>query len=165
MVKIPPRRSAFTFVEAIFTIAIIGIMASLAISAISNGARDTYRIVARQQQAAVQEALQAWVMSQSRVTSSTGAETSQVQSIEAIRKNYNSLQTTGARFAKLLPDDKNSDVNKRAGFLDPTTAAHFDAFKAGSDKVVSAALSGNKQYLTLPDWAEGEEPRVVLNDE
>ncbi|HEY1082125.1 MAG TPA: prepilin-type N-terminal cleavage/methylation domain-containing protein, partial [Prosthecobacter sp.] len=75
-------RAGFTFVEAVFTIAIIGIMAALAISAISNAARDTNRIVARQQQATVQEALNAWVLSQSRVRTATGQDTAQVQSID-----------------------------------------------------------------------------------
>ncbi|SKA89733.1 Type II secretory pathway, pseudopilin PulG [Prosthecobacter debontii] len=167
----PPRkpiRSAFTFVEAIFTIAIIGIMAALAVSAISNGARDANRIVARQQQSAVQEAVNAWVMSQTRVRSSVnGQETAQVQTLSAIRAIYNALPTTSAKFEKLRPDPTNTDPNKRAGFLDATTVAHFDEYKskAGSDKLISSALYGAKQYLTLPAWEDGDMPRVVLMDE
>ncbi|HYF34433.1 MAG TPA: type II secretion system protein, partial [Prosthecobacter sp.] len=86
------RRRAFTFIEAIFTVAIIGIMASLVVSAISNASRDANRIVARQQQAAINEALQAWVMSQTRV-----GNTAQIQSVNNIRKTYNSLNTSTAR--------------------------------------------------------------------
>ena len=47
-------RKGFTLTESIITIAIIGVMASLVVGAISNGSRDAQRIVARQQQAALQ---------------------------------------------------------------------------------------------------------------
>ena len=56
------RREGFSFVEAIFTIAIIGIMSSIVVAAISNASRDAHRVMARQQQASVQGALTAWVM-------------------------------------------------------------------------------------------------------
>lgn len=156
----------FTLVEAIFTIAIIGIMASLAISAISNGARDSYRVMARQQQTAVQEALNAWVMSQTRVSAS-GQETAQVQSLESVRATYNALKVTSARFAKLKPDPTNSDPNKRAGFLDAATIAHFEEYSEGegTDRLKTAALAGARQYLSLPDWEANSEPRVVLMDD
>jgi|GEM_PF-678410 len=161
-------KQAFTFVEAVFTIAIIGIMAALAVSAISNGARDANRIVARQQQAAVQEAVNAWVMSQSRVRSTVnGEETAQIQTLSAIRTIYNALPTTSARFEKLRPDLQNPDPNKRAGFLDSATIEHFDEYKdkAGTDKLISAALYGAKQYLTLPAWQDNDMPRVELVNE
>jgi type II secretory pathway pseudopilin PulG len=41
------RRAGFSFVEAIFTIAIIGIMASIVVAAISNASRDAHRVLAR----------------------------------------------------------------------------------------------------------------------
>jgi len=157
--KMPSSR-AFTFVEAVFTIAIIGIMAALAITAISNGARDANRIVARQQQAAIQEALHAWVMSQTRV-----GNTAQLQTIGSIRTEYNKLTTTSARFEKLKPDLQNSDPTKRAGFLDSTTVEHFESYQTSTDRLQSAALAGASQYLTLPDWEDGDMPRVVLKDE
>jgi prepilin-type N-terminal cleavage/methylation domain-containing protein len=150
------RHSGFTLVEAIFTIAIIGIMASLAISAISNGARDSYRVVARQQQAALQEALNAWVMSQSRVTVN-GVETAQVQSLESIRTAYNALRVTSARFEKI----------RQGGFLDPSTLEHFELYSKdqGTDRLKTAALDGARQYLSMPDWQLNAEPRVELVDE
>lgn len=154
------RRPAFTFVEAVFTIAIIGIMAALAVSAISNGARDANRIVARQQQAAVQEALHAWVMSQTRV-----GNTAQLQTLSAIRTLYNNLPTTSARFEKLKPNMQSTDPTARAGFLDSTTVAHFEEYTVGTDRLKTASLSGAKQYLTLPNWADGDMPRVELVDE
>lgn len=157
---------AFTLVEAIFTIAIIGIMASLAISAISNGARDSFRVMARQQQTAVQEALNAWVMSQTRVSAS-GQETAQVQSLESVRAAYNSLKVTSARFNKLKPDPTNTDPSKRAGFLDAATIEHFEEYSAdqGTDRLKTAALEGARQHLSMPDWEAGSEPRVMLMDD
>lgn len=150
----------FSFVEAIFTIAIIGIMSSLAISAISNGARDANRIVARQQQAAVQEALVAWVMSQTRV-----ANTAQVRSLASLRNEYNALTTTYARFDRVLPNPTAPDPSVRAGFLDQTTADHFEEFRVSTDKLNTAALKGAGQYLTLPDWVDGSFPTVQLVDQ
>lgn len=151
----------FTFVEAIFTLAIIGIMASLAISAISNGARDANRVVARQQQAAINEALVAWVMGQMRVRSGN-VETAQVQSISNIRATYNVISTTLARFNLLVPNPSSSDPGTRAGYLDKTTADHFLEYTTNTDRLNSAALEGAKQYISLPNWQDGDFPRAEL---
>ncbi len=156
----PQFRSAFTFIEAIFTIAIIGIMSSLAVSAISNGSRDANRIVARQQQAAVSEAISAWVMSQTRV-----GNTAQIQSLANIRSTYNSLATTSARFNLLLPNSAAIDPNARAGFLDTTTSDHFLEYTSSTDRLRTSALEGAKQYLSLPAWQDGDLPRVDLVNE
>jgi type II secretory pathway pseudopilin PulG len=157
---------AFSFVEAIFTIAIIGIMSAMAISAISNGARDANRIVARQQQAALQEALIAWVMSQNRVKNVAGQETAQVRSLNSIRNNYNTAYpTTSARFNLIAPDISSSDPNIRNGLIDKTTADHFREYSVGTDRLQTAALKGNYQYLRLPDWQHGGFPTVELVNE
>ncbi len=154
------QRCGFTFVEAIFTIAIIGIMASLAISAVSNMARDASRVVARQQQAAIQEGLHAWVMSQTRV-----GNTAQIQSLSAIRSFYNAIGSTSARFELLVPKPLAADPNARAGFIDETTAEHFQKFTTSTDRLKSDALATSKQYLSLPNWADGTFPQVDLVDE
>jgi Tfp pilus assembly protein FimT len=151
---------AFTFVEAIFTIAIIGIMSALALSTISNGARDANRIVSRQQQAAINEALTSWVMSQTRV-----GNTAQVRSLRSLRNEYNALATTSARFNLLLPNPTSSDPNIRNGHLDQTTADHFLEFTTGTDRLYSKALKGGSQYLTLPTWQDGSFPTVELVNE
>ena len=149
----------FTFVEAVLTIAIIGNMSALAISAGSNGASDAYRIVARQQQAAVQEAWVAWVMSQSRV-----GNTAQVRSLASLRNEYTTLSTTYACFNKVLPNPSASDPGVRAGLLDQTTADHFEEFRVSSDKPQTAAHKGAAQNLILPDGIDGGFPTVHLND-
>ena len=52
-------------VELLIVISVIGIMSALVISAFSNAAQDTRRVIARQQQASVQNAVNAWVTSKS----------------------------------------------------------------------------------------------------
>lgn len=154
------RRNGFSFVEAIFTIAIIGIMSSLVVAAISNASRDAHRVMGRQQQAAVQSALTAWVMAQSRV-----GNTAQLRSLESVRTTYNALSTTSARFNLLTPNPTSPDPNLRAGFLDQTTADHFLDYTTGTDKLKTAALDNAKQYLSLPTWQSGDFPRVDLVNE
>lgn len=151
---------AFTFVEATFTIAIVGIMSALAISAISNGARDANRIVARQQQAAVNEALTTWVMSQTRV-----GNTAQVRSLAGLRTQYNALETSLARFNLLVPNPAASDLNVRNGYLDKSTADHFLEYTTNSGKLQSKALKSSGLYLSLPVWQDGGFPTVELATE
>jgi prepilin-type N-terminal cleavage/methylation domain-containing protein len=154
------RKDAFSFVEVIFTIAIIGIMSSLVVSAISNVSRDANRVLARQQQASVQSALTSWVMAQTRVGS-----TAQMRSLEDVRTTYNALGTSSARFNLLVPNASSPDPGIRAGFLDQTTADHFLDYTTGTDKLKTAALENVKQYLSLPTWQSGDFPRVDLVNE
>src|SRR4051794_8744721 len=114
-----PRRhiapSGFTLVEALITIAIIGIMAALLISAFSNTAQDTSRMIARQQQAALQSAVSAWVNGDSNrsnvINATTG--TAKLRTIEEIRTVYNAQTTTFARYSLVET------------YLDDATRAHF----------------------------------------
>lgn len=154
------RQHGFSFVEAIFTIAIIGIMSSLVVAAISNAARDTHRVMARQQQAAVNSALTAWVMAQTRVGS-----TAQVRGLESVRTTYNALPTTSARFNLLVPNPSSPDPSVRAGFLDQTTADHFLDYTTSTDRLKTAAMENAKQYLSMPTWQSGDFPRVELVNE
>ncbi len=154
------RGHGFSFVEAIFTIAIIGIMSSLVVAAISNASRDAHRVMSRQQQAAVQSALTAWVMAQTRVGS-----TAQVRGLEDIRSGYNALGTTSARFNLLVPNPSSPDPSARVGFLDQTTADHFLDYTTGTERLKTAALENAKQYLTLPTWQSADFPRVDLVNE
>lgn len=154
------KRNGFSFVEAIFTIAIIGIMSSLVVAAISNASRDAHRVMARQQQSAVQSALTAWVMAQTRVGS-----TAQVRGLESVRTTYNALGTTSARFNLLVPNPSSPDPNLRAGFLDQTTADHFLDYTVGTDRLKTSALDNARQYLSLPTWQSGDFPRVDMVNE
>lgn len=150
-------RKGFSFVEAIFTIAIIGIMSSIVVAAISNASRDAHRVMARQQQASVQSALTAWVMAQNRVGS-----TAQFRSLESVRTTYNALPTTQKRFSLLIPDPTSPDPSLRVGFLDQTTADHFTEYTTNPNQLQTAALENAQQYLSLPDWQSGDFPHVDL---
>jgi prepilin-type N-terminal cleavage/methylation domain-containing protein len=76
------RKRAFTLVEMLLVVAIISILAAMAISNFSNASKDTREVVARQQLAVVQEAVNHWVNHEvGRVTSAggTGKSVSQVK--------------------------------------------------------------------------------------
>lgn len=147
-------RKGFTLTESIITIAIIGVMASLVVGAISNGSRDAQRIVARQQQAALQNAINSWVMSETRV-----GNTRQVKSLKDIRDAYNGQTTSLGKFSTFLAPD----VNGVGGFLDKNTADHIVGYTTNTDKLKSAALDMARQHLVLQHpWAAGGFPRVDL---
>jgi type II secretory pathway pseudopilin PulG len=146
---------AFSLVEAIFTIAIIGIMSSIVVAAISNASRDANRIVARQQQATLNSALGAWVMGNMRVVG--GANDGQLRSIEDLRGTYNGQTTTLSRFLLVSPD-------LGEGYLDETTRLHFIQNSANSGRLETAALISAKQHITLPTWQSGEFPKALLQD-
>jgi prepilin-type N-terminal cleavage/methylation domain-containing protein len=55
--------NGFTLIEMLLVVAVIGILTSLVIAAISNSSADARLVIARQQQATVQEALNAWIAS------------------------------------------------------------------------------------------------------
>src|SRR5687768_11263766 len=97
--------AGFTLVEALITIVIIGIMAAMLVSAFSSTAQDTSRMVARQQQAALQSALNAWVNGEGNravvINATTG--TAKLRTIEEIRTDYNSQASTFARYSLVLP--------------------------------------------------------------
>jgi type II secretory pathway pseudopilin PulG len=147
--------SGFSLVEAIFTIGIIAIMSSIVVAAISNASRDANRIVARQQQATVNSALNAWVMGNMRIAS--GVNEGQLLSIEDLRAEYNAKGTALARFLLMSPDAGN-------GYLDETTREHFLEYTTNSGRLETAALQFAKQHLTLPAWNPGEFPKALLQD-
>lgn len=158
---LPPfsLRQAFTLVEAIVTVAIIGIMASIVVSSISNLSRDSQRIVGRQQQAEVQNALNSWVMSQTRVKDGLGNDTSQVKSLSDIRALYNSETTALGKFNRFLSPDQGTGLG---GYLDVTTADHFRSYTTNNQRLKTSALNMALQHLELPTWTAGGSPRVDL---
>lgn len=139
--KSDQNRAAFTMVELLIVISVIAIMASLVISAFSNAAQDTRRVVARQQQAAVQAAVNAWVSSNS---SGVG------QSLSSARTAYNAAADGLAR------------LNLVGGYLDEQTLAHFTSNTTNNNQILSSALKKTGQYLELAAWADGSYPKVEL---
>ena len=146
------RHQGFTFIEALMTIAILGIMAAVLVSAFSSAAADASRMIARQQQAAVQAAVNAWVNGEGNrvdvINATTG--TAKMRTIEEIRTDYNSKASSKAR------------LDLVAAYLDTTSAGHFNSYTTNSAKIKSEALSVTKQYISMPDWAANSYPQVLL---
>jgi prepilin-type N-terminal cleavage/methylation domain-containing protein len=146
------RRDGFTFIEALMTIAIMGIMAALIVSAFSNAAADSNRIVSRQQQAAIQSALNSWINGESNrvnvINATTGS--AKLRTIEEIRADYNGRLTSLAR------------LNLVAGYLDSVSANMFTSATANAAKIKSDSLISTKQYISMPDWVSDDYPKVLL---
>jgi type II secretory pathway pseudopilin PulG len=146
----------FSFVEAIFTIAIIGIMSSIVVVALSNASADANRAVARNQQRTLQESLEACLMTKMR-----DAATGQRKTVETVRAEYNALPHTKARYSLLLPLTGASNPQERVGFLDQSTIDHLEEWThPQTDRIKSAALDALGQYLVFPDWTSGTTPTV-----
>ncbi len=62
--------SAFSLIEMLLVIAVIGIMGALILTAVTNATQDSRVVVARQQQAVLQNALNAWIAANSTGTNS-----------------------------------------------------------------------------------------------
>lgn len=132
------RRSAFTLIELLLVIAVIGIMSALVVTALSNAAGDAHAAMARQQQAVMQEALNAWIAS-----SSSGAG----KSLFTARNTYN------------------ASSNKLAllnSYLDPLTSSHMADFTTAADKVQSEAMSKIGQKLIFTTWGASNYPIVQM---
>lgn len=132
--------SGFTLIELIIVIAVIGIMSAMAISSLSNGATDAREIVARQQQATVQGAVNAWVAGQLSGTAALGQ----------VRTIYNTADTSKDRLA-LVQD-----------YLDEVSYNHFADMSQDSDEILSGALAKLGWHLSLPAWDDGSYPKVFL---
>ena len=144
-------KNGFTLIEALMTVAIIGIMAALVISAYSSASADTNRIVARQQQAALQTAVIAWVNSDgNRVDVSAASGAVNIRTVAEIQTDYNSRTTSLAR------------LNLVATYLDSTTSSMFLTSSLTSDKITSDALNTSAQHLTLPTWSGTDYPQVSM---
>jgi len=134
-------RRAFTMVEMLIVIAVIGIMSALVISAFSNAAQDTRRVIARQQQASVQNAVNAWVNS-----------TSQQAGLAEARRLYNLAGSSKGRLQLV------------GGYLDDSTLSHFlnPSNTTNNSEVRSAALKKTNQYIFLGEWNANSYPKVEL---
>jgi len=130
----------FTLIEMLLVVAIIGIMSALIISAISNASQDSRAVLARQQQALVQQSLNAWI---SRMSSGTN-------SIANARTMYNAATTAQAKFVLIQ------------NYLDQNTYEHFIANTTDAAKLQSEAMVQTGVYLQFSSWATNSYPRVNM---
>lgn len=132
--------TAFSLVEILIVIGVISILSALIISAVSNATGDSSRVIARQQQAAVQQALNNWVVFHS--TSGSG--------IASTRTAYNNANTSLAKLA-LISD-----------YLDPQSYAHFIENSTNSAQIESEALKRIGSHLAFSSWQSGDYPKVNI---
>ncbi|MFN0127019.1 MAG: type II secretion system protein [Verrucomicrobiales bacterium] len=135
----PSRPRAFTLIEMLIVLAIIGVLAAIVISQIANATFETRRIVARQQQVAMQTAISSWVL-----------QGSTAQDIATVRTAYNTAADSKARLALV------------GAYLDPDVYNHFMTQTTDAAKVQSDAMKRAGKWIELPDWAAGSYPRVNL---
>lgn len=110
--------SAFSLVELLIVIAIIGIMSSLVMSYITNAAKDSRMVIALQQQVVMQEALNAWIASSNSLGDAQAAYTPGSASVmlgylERYLKNSTETQTNKMFYAS--GSRIRSDVLDKAG--------------------------------------------------
>jgi prepilin-type N-terminal cleavage/methylation domain-containing protein len=139
---------AFTLVEMLLVVAIISILAAMAISNFSNASRDSREVVARQQLAVFQEAVNHWVNYQvGHVTTSGGTG----KSIFQVKTAYNATATASARFALFQ------------NYLDEATrTAPNIAVDDSTGRVTTQSMRDVGKYLMLPDWQSDSYPKVQL---
>jgi type II secretory pathway pseudopilin PulG len=150
------RASGFSFVEALMTIAIIGVMSAIVVSAFSSAGTDSARILSRQQQAAVQSAVNAWVNGSGNRTDTINATTGtgKLRTIAEIQTTYNAATTALARLQLV------------AGYLDSNTSSYLISSTTNSAEIVSDALNTTKQYIGMPNWTTTTVyPQVTLNSQ
>jgi len=125
-----PKLSAFTLVELLVVIAIMAVLASLVVSAVSNATGDAANVIARQQQASAQQALNNYIASQTMGTNS----------LETVRVAYHTTaDTDGKKWALILP------------YLDDSAT---NSFETNSGVITSDAMQKNSQNLVFSGWAD-----------
>lgn len=126
----------------IIVVAVIGIMSALAISAFSSGAQDAREVVARQQQATIQSAVNAWVCG--RLSANV--------TVAEVRALYNAASGSEARLALVR------------AYLDDVSYSHFVSQSAlsSADRVESSATRKLGWHISLPSWSSGSYPKVDL---
>ena len=117
-------------------------MTSLVITVYRNVAQDSRDVVSKQQQAALQAAINNWITS----------ETVKLP-MSAVRTNYNNASDSPARLA-LFKD-----------YLDERTRDHLLGMSpAGTDKINSEALDKLNKYIQLSTWNAGSYSQVQMKD-
>lgn len=129
---------AFTLIELLLVVAVIGILSALVVTSVSNSAEDARLAIARQQQAVMQEALTAWISA-----NSSGPNAS----LASARTTYN---------------DATAKLTLLGNYLDPLTLAHLDDYTSADDKVQSKAMAKVGKQLQFSTWTLSNYPTVNM---
>ncbi|MBE2204259.1 MAG: type II secretion system protein [Chthoniobacterales bacterium] len=131
------RRQGFSLIELLLVIAIIGILSTLIITSVVNASRDAWRVVARQQQITVQDALNSWV----------SANSSGTNTLLSARTTYNAASTSLAKLGLLT------------NYLHSETYSHLTNFSSSS-QIKSDAMSRIGVHLEFSSWNTTNYPVV-----
>jgi prepilin-type N-terminal cleavage/methylation domain-containing protein len=130
-------KGGFSLLEILIVVAVIGILATLVLSYITGTSEYATQVVARQQQAQLQTALDNWVAA---TASSSGG-------LAAARNLYNNQANKLLLLSNYLQTDT------------------FARFTNTGNKVRSAALAGSKASLEFTAmWSAGGSPTVTWNN-
>jgi prepilin-type N-terminal cleavage/methylation domain-containing protein len=130
---------AFSLVELLVAMAIIGVMSALVITSITNVSRDSKLVTARQQQVVLQEALNAWL----------AAAASGTNSLANARTAYQGAGTASAKLALLR------------NYLQSGTYDEFVAHSSSS-QIKTDAMNGAGAYLQFSAWNTTNYPSVEM---
>ena len=130
----------FSLVEVLVVVTVIGILSTLIVSSITGAARDSRMVVARQQQAVLQEALNSWI----------AAASSGTNSLSAARSAYAAASTASAKLALLQP------------YLQASTYEHFANYSSGT-AISSEALQRVGASLQFSTWSATNYPSVDMS--
>jgi prepilin-type N-terminal cleavage/methylation domain-containing protein len=130
-------KSGFTLIEMLLVVAVIGIMTSLVITAITNSSADARLVIARQQQATVQEALNAWIAS----TNITAAKTA-----------YNAASDASAKMGLIQ-----KYLNTNARWM--TTGLSYNSGSVQTENMKSINVS-----MSFGAWTSSTYPVVTLQE-
>ena len=124
----------FSLIELLVVICVIGVLSALVITSITNASRDSRWTVARQQQATLQSALNAWITAS--------------PSISSARARYSD-------------SDASSKLALLSDYLQPDTFADFSS-NSTSSSVRSRILNQLGYGLTFSEWNLTNQPSVLV---
>lgn len=123
-------------VEMLVVIAVISVMTALVVTAVANAAGDARLIVARQQQAVLQEALNAWI---SRASLTNG--------LQGARSSYAVAGSDAAKLGLLQ------------NYLDAGT---YSNFSTNGGQIKTADMQKIGKSLSFTAWGASTYPRVEM---
>jgi prepilin-type N-terminal cleavage/methylation domain-containing protein len=129
----------FTLVEMLLVIAIISVLSALVITTVSNAGGDSRRIVARQQQAVLQEALNAWIARTSMGTNG----------LAGARAAYNGQASAAGKLALL------------SSYLDSATYSNFSTNSGGALQTEDMKKVGISLTFST-NWTTANYPQVLM---
>ena len=161
---------AFSLVELLLVLAIISIMAALVINSFSNAAQDSRNVMARQQQATLQSAINNWISGQIGGFESPDPNNPlrrYERTVGYVRNKYNYASNYWTDSPSNPRESRsNSGVTGRLelikDYLDDGTYRHLADSSPTSDfgRIQSRAMAKTGQYIELSAWSHpGAEKR------